>query len=55
VRWTRTLRLRVRSLFRSSQVERELDEELQYHLQHLIEDYVAAGMSPPDARYKALR
>ena len=55
MRWTRTLRLRVRSLFRSSQVELELDEELQYHLQHLIDDYVAAGMSPPDARYKALR
>ena len=55
MRWTGTLRLRVRSLFRSSQVERELDEELQYHLQHLVDDYVAAGMSPPDARYKALR
>ena len=55
MRWTRTLRLRVRSLFRSSQVELELDEEFQYHLQHLIDDYVAAGMSPPDARYKALR
>jgi predicted permease len=55
MRWTRTLRLRVRSLFRASQVERELDEELKYHLQHLIDDYVAAGMSPPDARYKALR
>jgi predicted permease len=55
MRWTRTLRLRVRSLFRSSHVERELDEELQYHLQHLIDDYVATGMSHPDARYKALR
>jgi MacB-like periplasmic core domain len=55
MRWTRTLHLRVRSLFRSGQVERELDEELQYHLQHLIDDYVAAGMSRPEARYKALR
>lgn len=55
MRWTSTLRLRVRSLLRSSQVERELDEELQYHLEHLVDDYVAAGMSPPDARYKALR
>jgi len=49
------LRLRLRSLFRSSQVERELDEELQYHLQHLIDDYVAAGLSLTDARYRALR
>ncbi len=55
MRWTRTLRLRVRSLFRSSQVERELDEELECHLQHLIDDYVAAGMPSRDARYKALR
>jgi MacB-like periplasmic core domain len=54
MRWTKTLRLRLRSLFRSSQVERELDEELQYHLQHLIDDYVAAGVSRADARYKAL-
>src|SRR5918996_4664305 len=55
MRWTRKLRLRLRSLFRSRQVEQELDEELQYHLQHLVDDYVAAGLSPPDARYKALR
>ena len=44
MRWTRKLRLRVRSLLRSSQVERELDEELRYHLEHLVDDYVAAGM-----------
>src|ERR687887_87399 len=55
MRWIKKIRLRVRSLFRSSQVERELDEELQYHLQHLIDDYVAAGLSPPDARDTALR
>jgi putative ABC transport system permease protein len=55
MRWTTKLRLRVRSLLRSGQVERELDEELQYHLAHLVDDYVAAGMSPADARYQALR
>ncbi len=55
MRWIRTLRLRIRSLVRSSQVDRELDEELQYHLQHLVDYYIAAGMSPADARYKALR
>ena len=55
MRWTRKLRLRVRSLLRSAQVERELDEELQYHLEHLIEDHVARGMSPADARHTALR
>lgn len=55
MRWTRKLRLRVRSLLRSAQVERELNEEFQYHVEHLIEDYIAAGMSPADARYAALR
>lgn len=55
MRWTRKLRLRARSLLRRSEVERELDEELQYHLDRLVDDYVATGMSPPDARYRALR
>jgi len=55
MRWISKIRLRVRSLLRSRLVERELDEELQYHLQHLVDGYVAAGMSPPDARYRALR
>lgn len=55
MRWTSKLRLRVRSLFRSSQVERELHEEIQYHLEHLVDDHIAAGMSPAEARYKALR
>ena len=55
MRWISKLRLRVRSLFRSRQVERELDEELQYHLARLVDDYVAAGMSPAAARSRALR
>jgi putative ABC transport system permease protein len=49
MRWTRTLRLRFRSLLRSGRVERELDEELQYHLDRLIESCVAAGMTREDA------
>jgi predicted permease len=55
MRWITKLRLRVRSLLRSSQVERELDEELRYHLEHLVDDYVAAGLSPTEARYQAFR
>src|SRR5713101_4432770 len=55
MRWTSKLRLRVLSLFRSGQVERELDEELRYHLERLVDDHVAAGLSPSDARYRALR
>ena len=55
MRWIQKLRLRLRSLFRSGRVEQELDEELQYHLDHLVEDYVARGMSREDAWYAARR
>jgi predicted permease len=53
--WRNRLRFRLRSLFRNDRVEWELSEELQYHLEHLVDDYVAAGLSPEDARYAALR
>jgi putative ABC transport system permease protein len=52
--WVYTLPLRLRSLFRRAQVERELDEELRYHLDRQIEEYVASGMSSVDARRRAL-
>jgi putative ABC transport system permease protein len=55
MRWPRRLRLRLRSLLRNARVEEELDEELRYHLQHLVDDYIATGMPPRDARYAALR
>jgi len=55
MRWSRKLRLRLRSLFRSSSVEEELTEELQYHLERLTDDNIAAGASPDEARYAALR
>jgi len=49
------LRLRLRSLFRRKQVEEELDEELQYHLQCQLDENLAAGLTPEEARYSALR
>src|SRR5262245_58306557 len=55
MRWTRKLRLRLRSLFRSRSVEEELTEELQYHLERLTDGHIAAGASPDEARYAALR
>ncbi len=55
MRWTSKLRLRARSLFQRGRVERELDEELRYHLERLVDDKVAAGLSPSEARYEALR
>jgi putative ABC transport system permease protein len=38
-----------------SRMEQELDEEFRYHVEHLVEDYIASGMAPDDARYAALR
>src|SRR5215475_14816022 len=53
--WFYTLPLRLRSLFRRSQVEQELDEELQYHIEQQIEENIAKGMTPEEARYATLR
>jgi macrolide transport system ATP-binding/permease protein len=53
--WLYTIPLRLRSLFRRSNVEQELSEELQFHLEHKIEEGVARGLSPKEARYAALR
>jgi len=53
--WWFTVPLRLRSILRGRQAERELDEELQFHLEHKIEEGVAHGLSAEDARYAALR
>src|SRR5918911_501020 len=49
------LRLRLRALFRKAEMERELDEELRFHLQKEMEQNLARGMSPEEARLAALR
>src|SRR6266536_5860608 len=53
--WFYTVPLRLRSLFRRSQVEEELDEEIRYHIERQIEENVAKGMTEEGARYAALR
>ena len=40
--WWFTAPLRIKSFFRRDRVERELDEELQFHLDHKIEEGIAA-------------
>jgi predicted permease len=54
-RWMDRFRLRIRSLVRREEVERELDRELQYHLASQVEENVAAGMTPAEARDAAAR
>jgi len=55
VRFGTKLRLRLRSLFRRDQVEREMENELRFHLDQQIEENLAAGMTPQEARAAALR
>jgi putative ABC transport system permease protein len=45
---------RIKNLFRKSQIDRDLDVELSSHLQLLIDDNLAKGMSPKAARKDAL-
>jgi predicted permease len=54
-RWWFTAPLRLRSILRGGRVERELDEELQFHLDRKIEEGIAKGLSPREARYAAMR
>src|SRR5436309_896869 len=53
-RWLHVLRLRVRSLARGRQLDRDLDDELRYHVEELTRANVARGMSADDARRAAL-
>jgi predicted permease len=49
------LRLRLRTLFRRGRVEDELAEELRDHVDRRIEEEIARGATPEDARSIALR
>ena len=49
--WWFTARLRLKSILRWSRVERELAEELEFHLEQKIEEGVAQGLSPKEARF----
>jgi putative ABC transport system permease protein len=55
MRWLYKLSLRLRSLFRRSRVEKELSDELRFHLEKLIQEKVAKGMTAEEAHYAALR
>ena len=46
---------RLRGLFLKRNLEQELADEIQSHLEMQIEDYERQGMNPDEARYAALR
>ncbi|HEY2461571.1 MAG TPA: ABC transporter permease [Candidatus Acidoferrum sp.] len=53
--WLYILPLRLRSLFLRGKVEQEMNEELQYHLDAKIAEGIASGLSPREARHRAMR
>ena len=55
MRWYYKLPLRLRSLFRKDKAELDLSDELQFHLQNQIEEFVAQGTNPQEARRAALQ
>ena len=48
------LRYRFRALFHRSDVERELDQELAFHITQATAKHLALGLTPPEARRRAL-
>jgi predicted permease len=47
------LKTAIRALLRRSQAERELDEELRYHIEQQTEQNIRLGMAPEEARHAA--
>jgi predicted permease len=54
-RWFDRLRLRARSMFRAAALDRSLKSELQVHIDEEIDEHLAAGMTPAEARAAAMR
>jgi len=53
--WLHAWPLRLRALLRPHEVDQELRDELQGHLEQQIDENLASGMSPEEARYAAMR
>lgn len=54
-RLLRSLLFQLSSLFRNGTKEAELDEEVQYHVDRIAQDFEREGMSPDEARKAALK
>ncbi len=53
MRWHHRLSVALRGWFRSSSIDRELNEELQFHFDRQVQENLAAGMTPEQARRSA--
>jgi hypothetical protein len=47
--------MRLQTLFRRNRFTKQLSDEVRFHLDEQIAENIAAGMSPEDARYAAMR
>src|SRR5215813_15039697 len=47
------LKTALRAVIRKSEMDRELDEELRYHIERQTEQNIRLGMSPDEARFAA--
>ena len=54
MRWLAQLRMKFQMLFHRIRAGRQLDDELQFHLDRQIAENAAAGMPPDEARAAAL-
>ncbi|HEX6495369.1 MAG TPA: permease prefix domain 1-containing protein [Acidobacteriaceae bacterium] len=55
MRWIEWLRLRLRGLLFRAREDQRLQAEMQFHLDALIAENIAAGMSAERARYATMR
>lgn len=53
--WARRFWLRLKTLFRRNRSAKQLDDEMQFHLDRQIAENVATGMSWEEARHAAMR
>src|SRR5436190_8208688 len=53
--WTSVVSARLLGLFGHKRLERDLDEEVRFHVEMQAEDNLNAGMSPEEARHAARR
>jgi len=53
MRWHHRLSVALRGLFASSSLDRELNEELQFHFDRQVQENIASGMTPEQARRSA--
>jgi predicted permease len=55
MRWLERFRMTMLMLFRRGSESARLNDELQFHLEQQVKENIAGGLTPDEARYRALR